>query len=943
VPTKALVQRLGARLSGLALQSPLPVIGGACATLLAAPALGAGASADGPVFQKPGGEANLVIPDLNKVKFFGEAIGGHDLLMWGFLICLAGLAFGFVIYSQLKRLPVHKSMLEVSELIYATCKSYMIQQGKFLAKLFIFIGAITALYFGVFAPTPDIDVATGEFKSGFGVGRVLLILAFAVVGVLGSYLVAWYGIRVNTFANSRAAFAVLKGKPYPAYAIPLKAGMSIGMMLISVELLIMLAILLLLPSDLAGACLIGFAIGESLGAAALRIAGGIFTKIADIGSDLMKIVFKIKEDDARNPGVIADCVGDNAGDSVGPSADGFETYGVTGVALIVFTMIAVTPSIFGPKQVDLGAGRTESYAYATSIVDVAGNPAYAQALDTRLAKTTDAPTKAKLENLKKDVANPATVKAAGTVVLQAQDRAQTIQIKLLVWLFVMRIIMVLASAVSYWINEALAKAKYQHASHMDFERPLTVLVFLTSAVSIALTYAASWFMLGGEAASKYGLNADFWWILASIISCGTAAGAIIPELVKAFTSVHSRHVREVVKSSEQGGASLNILSGLVAGNFSAYWLGLAIILLMSAAYYLSTMGLDGIMLAPAVFAFGLVAFGFLSMGPVTIAVDSYGPVTDNAQSVYELSTIEELPGIREEVQRDFGFAPDFEKAKQFLEENDGAGNTFKATAKPVLIGTAVVGATTMIFSIIVVLTGGLQPDLVAKLSMLHAPFLLGLVMGGAVIYWFTGASTQAVSTGAYRAVEFIKNNMKLDGAKKASVEDSQKVVTICTQYAQKGMFNIFLGVFFATLAFAFVEPFFFVGYLISIALFGLYQAMFMANAGGAWDNAKKIVETDPAYKGTGRGKGSDLHAACVVGDTVGDPFKDTSSVALNPVIKFTTLFGLLAVELAIHMKGPGFAHTWLTMALSAAFFLTSTFFVYRSFYGMQIDSGKSAH
>jgi Na+/H+-translocating membrane pyrophosphatase len=916
--------------------------------LLAAPlsALAAGPiGADTPVFQKPGGEANLVIPDLNSVKFFGDAIGGHDLLLWGFLICLAGLFFGYVIYSQLKKMPVHSSMLEVSELIYTTCKAYMVQQGKFLAKLFIFIGAITALYFGVFAPTPTIDVSTGEFQSGFSVGRVLLILAFAVVGVMGSYLVAWYGIRVNTFANSRAAFATLKGKPFPAYAIPLKAGMSIGMMLISVELMIMLAILLLLPSDLAGACLIGFAIGESLGAAALRIAGGIFTKIADIGSDLMKIVFKIKEDDARNPGVIADCVGDNAGDSVGPSADGFETYGVTGVALIVFTMIAVTPSIFGPKQVTLppgadGAPRTVSFAYATSIVDVAANTDYQKALDTRVTKASEPMVKQKLTNLKADATNPAVVAAAKPVVEKAQRDAQIIQIKLLVWLFVMRIIMVVASAVSYWINEAIAKAKYAAASSMDFEKPLTVLVFLTSGVSIALTYVASWFMLGGSAATTYGLNANFWWMLATIISCGTAAGAIIPELVKAFTSVHSRHVREVVKSSEQGGASLNILSGFVAGNFSAYWLGLAIILLMAVAYFISTLGLGSIMLAPAVFAFGLVAFGFLSMGPVTIAVDSYGPVTDNAQSVYELSTIEELPGIKDDIQKNFGFTPDFEKAKQFLEENDGAGNTFKATAKPVLIGTAVVGATTMIFSIIVVLTGGLQPDLVAKLSMLHAPFLLGLIMGGAVIYWFTGASTQAVSTGAYRAVEFIKNTMKLDGIKKASVEDSQKVVTICTQYAQKGMFNIFLGVFFATLAFAFVEPFFFVGYLISIALFGLYQAMFMANAGGAWDNAKKIVETDPAYKGTGRGKGSDLHAACVVGDTVGDPFKDTSSVALNPVIKFTTLFGLLAVELAIHMKGPGFAHTNLTLALSVIFFLVSAFFVYRSFYGMQIDSKR---
>jgi len=916
----------------------------AAGVLLSAPfALAAGpVGVDTPVFQKPGGEANLVIPDLNKVRFFGDAVGGHDLLLWGFLVCLAGLAFGFVIYNQLKKMPVHKSMLEVSELIYATCQSYMIQQGKFLAKLFLFIGAIAALYFGVFAPTPTIDAATGDFESGFPVGRVLLILAFTVVGVLGSYLVAWYGIRVNTFANSRAAFATLKGKPYPAYAIPLKAGMSIGMMLISVELMIMLAILLLLPGDLAGSCLIGFAIGESLGAAALRIAGGIFTKIADIGSDMMKIVFNVKEDDARNPGVIADCVGDNAGDSVGPSADGFETYGVTGVALIVFTMIAVTPSIFAPKTVDLGGGRMESFAYATSVMDVAGNADYARALDTRLAKSTDADTKLKLERLKVDVATPAAVAAATAAVVPAQEKAATIQIKLLVWLFVMRIIMVMASAGSYWLNEAIAKARYQNVDKMDFEKPLTMLVFLTSGISIALTYAVSWFMLGGEAASNYGLNPGFWWMLASIISCGTAAGAIIPELVKAFTSVHSRHVREVVKASEQGGASLNILSGLVAGNFSAYWLGMAIVALMTVAYYISTLGLGAIMLAPAVFAFGLVAFGFLSMGPVTIAVDSYGPVTDNAQSVYELSTIEDLPNIRQDLQQNFGFEPNFEKAKQFLEENDGAGNTFKATAKPVLIGTAVVGATTMIFSIIVVLTGGLQPDLVAKLSMLHAPFLLGLVTGGAIIYWFTGASTQAVSTGAYRAVEFIKNNMKLDGAAKASIEDSQKVVTICTLYAQKGMFNIFLGVFFATLSFAFIEPFFFVGYLISIALFGLYQAMFMANAGGAWDNAKKIVETDPMYKGTGRGKGSDLHKACVIGDTVGDPFKDTSSVAMNPVIKFTTLFGLLAVELAIHMKLPGFVHTPLTIALAIAFFLTSAFFVYRSFYGMQIDSEHDA-
>ena len=919
--------------------------------LIATNVAAAGLNADAPVFQKPGGEANLVIPDLNMVKFMG--IGGHDLLLVGFAVSGLGLLFGLVIYLQLKRMPVHKSMLEVSELIYTTCKAYMIQQGKFLARLFLFIGTITAIYFGIFAPTTTIDVATGEFKSGFSIGRVLLILSFAVVGVLGSYLVAWYGIRVNTFANSRTAFASLKGKPYPCYAIPLKAGMSIGMMLISVELLIMLAILLLLPGDLAGACLIGFAIGESLGAAALRIAGGIFTKIADIGSDLMKIVFKIKEDDARNPGVIADCVGDNAGDSVGPSADGFETYGVTGVALIVFTMIAITPSLFAPNLIDVGGNRSVSYAQATSIVDVAANPSYQQALDTRIAKTNDASLKARLGELKADAANPAIVAAAQGEVMRAQRTTQLIQVKILVWLFVMRIIMVVASAMSYGLNELIAKNKYAQAAKMNFEHPLTLLVFLTSGVCIALTYASSWLLLHKEMWTEittlYSTNAELaklatnaWWVLATIITCGTAAGAIIPELVKVFTSVHSRHVKEVVKSSEQGGASLNILSGLVAGNFSAYWLGLAIILLMGVAYAISTLGLDQIMLAPAVFAFGLVAFGFLSMGPVTIAVDSYGPVTDNAQSVFELSTIETTPGIVEEVKRDFGFTPEFEKGKQFLEENDGAGNTFKATAKPVLIGTAVVGATTMIFSIIIVLTGGLQPELVTKLSLLHAPFFLGLVTGGAVIYWFTGASMQAVTTGAYRAVEFIKDNIKLDGSTKASAEDSQKVVTICTLYAQKGMFNIFLGIFFATLSFAFVEPFFFVGYLIAIALFGLYQAMFMANAGGAWDNAKKVVETDPVFKNTGRGKGSELHAACVVGDTVGDPFKDTSSVALNPVIKFTTLFGLLAVELAIHVKDPGFKHTPITIALAIAFFLASAYFVWRSFYRMQIDSDRAS-
>jgi K(+)-stimulated pyrophosphate-energized sodium pump len=655
-------------------------------------------------------------------------------------------------------------------------------------------------------------------------------------------------MRVNTFANSRTAFAALKGKPYPCYDIPLQAGMSIGMLLVSVELLIMLSILLFIPGELAGKCFIGFAIGESLGAAALRVAGGIFTKIADIGSDLMKIVFKIKEDDARNPGVIADCTGDNAGDSVGPSADGFETYGVTGVALITFIILAVSSPI--------------------------------------------------------------------------------VQVQLLVWIFSMRIMMVISSGVGYFINGAIAKAKYLNADKFDFEAPLTTLVWLTSILSIVLTYIISSMMI-----PNLGGDSTLWWKLATIISCGTLAGALIPEFVKVFTSTNSRHVREIVTSSREGGASLNILSGFVAGNFSAYWLGMAMLLLMSVGYYMSTMmpiGASAIMLAPAVFAFGLVAFGFLGMGPVTIAVDSYGPVTDNAQSVYELSTIETLPGIEADLQKNFGFKPNFEKAKENLEENDGAGNTFKATSKPVLIGTAVVGATTMIFSTIVALTNGLQKDMMINISLMHAPFLLGLIAGGAVIYWFTGASAQAVTTGAYQAVEFIKKNIKLDTTDKASVADSKKVVEICTKYAQKGMFNIFLVVFFTTLSFAFLEPFFFVGYLISIALFGLYQAIFMANAGGAWDNAKKVVETELRAKGTA------LHDACVVGDTVGDPFKDTSSVALNPIIKFTTLFGLLAVNLAVDLTTKQGA--MLTTVLAAIFFAVSVVFVYRSFYGMRIES-----
>jgi K(+)-stimulated pyrophosphate-energized sodium pump len=778
-----------------------------------------------------GGEASLILPDLSQVDFQG--INGRTLLMGGLFVCVLGLLFGYVIFRQLRSLPVHRSMHEISELIYETCKTYLITQGKFILLLEVFIGAIMVFYFGVlqhFAPM-----------------KVVIILLFSLVGIAGSYGVAWFGIRVNTFANSRAAFASLRGRPYPIYAIPLRAGMSIGMLLISVELLLMLCILLFIPGDYAGACFIGFAIGESLGAAALRIAGGIFTKIADIGSDLMKIVFNIKEDDARNPGVIADCTGDNAGDSVGPSADGFETYGVTGVALISFILVAVS--------------------------------------------------------------------------------SPTIQVQLLVWIFVMRVMMIIASGASYLLNEVWSKASYGNVETMNFEVPLTRLVWLTSIVSVVLTYLVSWLLIPS-------LNGDasLWWKLSTIITCGTLAGAIIPEVVKIFTSTESDHTREVVTSSREGGASLNILSGFVAGNFSAYWLGLCIVSLMAIAYGVSTQGLGGtaeapLMIAPAVFAFGLVAFGFLGMGPVTIAVDSYGPVTDNAQSVFELSVIEGIPNIKQELKKDYGFDVNFERAKHQLEENDGAGNTFKATAKPVLIGTAVVGATTMIFSIIVLLTHGLTENL-DKLSVLHPPFLLGLITGGAMIYWFTGASTQAVTTGAYQAVEFIKANIKLEGVEKASVADSKKVVEICTQYAQKGMFNIFLGVFFGTLAFAFLEPYFFVGYLVSIAIFGLYQAIFMANAGGAWDNAKKIVEVEL------KEKGSPLHAATVVGDTVGDPFKDTSSVAMNPVIKFTTLFGLLAVELGVQLADQYGARTGLV--LSGAFFLGSVLFVWRSFYRMRI-------
>jgi len=773
-------------------------------------------------------ESELILPDLASVMFLGMT--GRALLMIGLVVCALGLAFGLFMYRKLKNLPVHKAMLEVSELIYETCKTYLVTQGKFILVLELFIGAILVVYYGGLRHMEAL--------------KVVVILLASLVGIAGSYGVAWFGIRINTFANSRTAFASLRGKPFPTYAIPLAAGMSIGTMLISTELILMLGILLFVKPTLAGPCFIGFAIGESLGASALRIAGGIFTKIADIGSDLMKIVFKIKEDDARNPGVIADCTGDNAGDSVGPTADGFETYGVTGVALISFILLAVPDA--------------------------------------------------------------------------------TTQVKLLVWIFAMRIMMIVASVASYWINDALARAKYSAADKMDFEAPLTSLIWITSFVSVAITFVVSYLLI-----PELG-DGTLWWKLGAIITCGTLAGAIIPELVKVFTSTGSRHVREVVTASREGGASLNVLAGLTAGNFSAYWMGLAIVALMSIGYLISTAFPSGIMIAPPTFAFGLVAFGFLGMGPVTIAVDSYGPVTDNAQSVYELSLIESVPNVKAEVKRDFGFDLNFDTAKHFLEENDGAGNTFKATAKPVLIGTAVVGATTMIFSIIMILTHGLKSN-IDKLSILHSPFLLGLVTGGAIIYWFTGASTQAVSTGAYRAVEFIKKNIKLDASvEKASVEDSKKVVAICTKYAQKGMFNIFLVVFFSTLAFACLEPFFFIGYLISIAVFGLYQAIFMADAGAAWDNAKKIVEVELKEKGT------PLHDATVVGDTVGDPFKDTSSVAMNPIIKFTTLFGLLAVELAIGLPRA------TSLAFALVFFAVSVVFVYRSFYGMRIEISPTA-
>lgn len=775
------------------------------------------------------GEADLHIPSLEVTfNLFGSDVSGRSLLLWGMLVPILGLVFGYMQFAKVKHLPAHRSMLEVSGLIYETCKTYLLQQGKFLILLEAVIGACIFYYFAILR--------------GMEMGLVFTILMWSVIGILGSYGVAWFGIRINTYANSRTAFASLTGKGWPVMGIPLQSGMSIGVVLICVELILMLAILLFVSPAAAGACFIGFAIGESLGASALRICGGIFTKIADIGSDLMKIVFNIKEDDARNPGVIADCTGDNAGDSVGPTADGFETYGVTGVALISFIVLAVGMTIGADGVISATAGATE------------------------------------------------------------------LQAKLIVWIFVMRILMVITSVLSYWINDALAYGKYGDKPRFNFEAPLTSLVWITSLVSIVVTYVVSNLLLGS-------MEGGLWWKLSTIISCGTIAAALIPEFTKVFTSAKSKHVAEIVNASREGGASLTILSGMVAGNFSAFWKGLAIVGLMFVAFWTSNLGLDQYMIYPAIFAFGLVAFGFLGMGPVTIAVDSYGPVTDNAQSVFELSQIENINGISGDIEKSFGFKPNFHLGKELLEENDSAGNTFKATAKPVLIGTAVIGATTMIFSIILLLN--------LKLDLLDPRVLLGLVTGGAVIYWFCGASMQAVTTGAYRAVEYIKANIRLDSTESASVKDSKEVVRICTQFAQSGMLNIFGVVFCLTIAFACFDPTFFASYLISIAVFGLFQAMFMANAGGAWDNAKKVVEVDLKEKGT------PLHAATVVGDTVGDPFKDTSSVALNPIIKFTTLFGLLAVEIAVAAEGTA---QWIGGVL----LVVGLLFVVRSFYGMRI-------
>ncbi|MCC6277172.1 MAG: sodium-translocating pyrophosphatase [Oligoflexia bacterium] len=775
-------------------------------------------------------EADLKIPPLNTVyNVLGTEVSGLTILYGGLLISLLGMVFGVVEFLRIKALKAHKSMLEVSDLIYETCKTYLLQQGKFLAVLELVIGAAIVYYFAVL--------------QHMEASRVVQILVWSVLGILGSFGVAWFGIRINTYANSRTAFASLQAKPYSVMDIPLRAGMSIGVLLICVELFMMIFILVFVDPTNAGACFIGFAIGESLGASALRICGGIFTKIADIGSDLMKIVFNIKEDDARNPGVIADCTGDNAGDSVGPTADGFETYGVTGVALISFIVLACGMNL-GPD----------------------GRPLLVSG-------------------------------------------GEAVQAKLIVWIFAMRVLMIVTSILSYWINGAVSRALFANKDHFDFEVPLTSLVWVTSIVSIFVTYGVSYLLIADMG--------EMWWRLSTIISCGTIAAAVIPELTKVFTSAKSKHVAEIVAASREGGASLTILSGLVAGNFSAFWKGMVMVGLMFIAYLTAQTGLDAYMVYPAVFAFGLVAFGFLGMGPVTIAVDSYGPVTDNAQSVFELSQIEGISGISGEIQKTFGFTPNFERGKHFLEENDSAGNTFKATAKPVLIGTAVIGATTMIFSIILLLN--------LKLDLLNPKVLLGLITGGAVIYWFTGASMQAVTTGAYRAVEYIKKNIRLDSGSKASVKDSKEVVKICTQYAQAGMLNIFGVIFSFTLAFACFDPTFFASYLISIAAFGLFQAMFMANAGGAWDNAKKVVEVDLKEKGT------PLHAATVVGDTVGDPYKDTSSVALNPIIKFTTLFGLLAVEIAVSAGE-------VAQMFGAVMFAVGLVFVARSFYGMRITN-----
>lgn len=775
-------------------------------------------------------EADLTLPDFGHVFFFHNAMSAKALLLWGSIIVILGLLFGLFQAMRIQKFPVHKAMSNVANTIYTTCKTYLLQQGKFLLILFAIIGAIIIFYFGVL--------------SGKTAPQVALILLWTVLGILGSYAVAWFGIRINTYANSRTSFASLRGKPWDVVSIPLQSGMSVGLLLITIELVMMLIILLFVPSESAGACLIGFAIGESLGASALRIAGGIFTKIADIGSDLMKVIFKIGEDDPRNPGVIADCTGDNAGDSVGPTADGFETYGVTGVALISF------------------------------IILVLGDNVDTQAL-------------------------------------------------LIAWIFAMRILMVFTSVLSYGINHAISAAKYKNSKNFNFETPLTSLVWITSIISIIVTFCISYLLLNNNSVSDtYG--ADLWWRLAAIISFGTLAAAIIPEFTKAFTSSNSRHVQEVVTASREGGASLTILSGMVAGNFSAFWKGLVMAALMLGGVAVASHGLDIFGEYSSIFAFGLVAFGFLGMGPVTIAVDSYGPVTDNAQSVFELSQIEQIPNISSEIEKDYGFTPDFEMGKYYLEANDGAGNTFKATAKPVLIGTAVVGATTMIFAIIMLL----KNNGMMQLNLTDPAVILGFITGGAVIYWFSGASMQAVTTGAYRAVEFIKKNMNLDKTE-ADIEDSKTVVKICTKYAQQGMWNIFAVIFCLTLAFAFFDPNFFVAYLISIAVFGLFQAMYMANAGGAWDNAKKVVEVDLKEKNT------DLHAATVIGDTVGDPYKDTSSVALNPIIKFSTLFGMLAVEIAIAMKLSA-TSTDYSPIIGLVFFVIGLIFVYRSFYGMRI-------